>query len=60
MKNSNLSMTYLGKVNVAKENKITAEEKFPISEQRYCYVWQCYMYMYLKGCLGVRFAYVDM
>ena len=28
-------MTYLGKVNVAKENMITAEEKFPISEQVY-------------------------
>ena len=28
-------MMYLGKVKVAKENKITAEEKFPISEQGY-------------------------
>ena len=33
--NSDLSMTYLGKVNIAKEDKITAEEKFPISEQGY-------------------------
>ena len=31
--NSDLSVTYLGKVNVAKENKITREEKFLISEQ---------------------------
>ena len=28
-------MTHLGKLNVAKENKFTAEEKFPISEQGY-------------------------
>ena len=28
-------MTYLGRVNVSRENKITAEEKFPISEQGY-------------------------
>ena len=28
-------MTYLGRVNVVRENKITAEEKFPISEQGY-------------------------
>ena len=28
-------MTYLGRVNVTKENKITAEEKFLISEQGY-------------------------
>ena len=28
-------MTYLGKLNVTKENKITAEEKFQISEQGY-------------------------
>ena len=33
--NSDLSMTYLGKGNVAKENKITAEEKLLISEQEY-------------------------
>ena len=31
--NSDFSMNYLGKVNVAKENKITTEERFPISEQ---------------------------
>ena len=28
-------MTYLGKINVVKENKITAEDKFPISKQGY-------------------------
>ena len=28
-------MTYLGRVNTARENKITAEEKFLISEQGY-------------------------
>ena len=28
-------MTYLGRVNIAGENKITAEEKFLISEQGY-------------------------
>ena len=28
-------MTYLGRVNMAKENKITAEGKFPISQPRY-------------------------
>ena len=28
-------MTYLGRVNVARGDKITAEEKFPISEQGY-------------------------
>ena len=28
-------MTYLGRVKVVRENKITAEEKFPISEQGY-------------------------
>ena len=33
--NSVLSMTYLGKINIVKENKITAEDKFPISEQGY-------------------------
>ena len=33
--NSDLSMTYLGKINIVKENKITMEEKFPISEQGY-------------------------
>ena len=30
--NSDLRMTYLGRVNIARENKITAEEKFLISE----------------------------
>ena len=33
--NLDLSRTYLGKVNVTKENKITAKEKFLISEQGY-------------------------
>ena len=33
--NSDLSMTYLGKTNIVKENKITAEDKFLISEQGY-------------------------
>ena len=33
--NSDLSMTYSGIVNIARENKTTAEEKFPISEQGY-------------------------
>ena len=33
--NSDLSMTYIGKASINKENKITAEEKFPISEQGY-------------------------
>ena len=33
--NSDLSMTSLGRVNVARKNKITAEEKFPISKQGY-------------------------
>ena len=28
-------MTYLGKIHIVKENKITTEEKFPISEQGY-------------------------
>ena len=31
--NSDLSTTYLGKVDRSKSNKITAEESFPISEQ---------------------------
>ena len=35
MKIQNLSTMYLGKVNVTKENKITAEEKILISEQGY-------------------------
>ena len=30
--NLDLSTTYLGKINIVKQNKITAEEKFPISE----------------------------
>ena len=33
--NSDLSLTYLCKVNVVKGNKITAEAKYPISEQGY-------------------------
>ena len=33
--NPDLSMIYIGRVNVAGENKITAEEKPPISEQGY-------------------------
>ena len=33
--NSDLSVTYLGRVNIARENKITVEEKFLISEQWY-------------------------
>ena len=34
-KNSDFSMTYLGKTNIVKENKITVQEKFLTSEQRY-------------------------
>ena len=33
--NSDLSTTYLGKVNTTKASKIKAEESFPISEQGY-------------------------
>ena len=33
--NSHLSTTYLGKVDRSKNNKIKAEESFPISEQGY-------------------------
>ena len=33
--NSDLSTTYLGKVDKSKNNKIKAEESFPISEQGY-------------------------
>ena len=33
--NSDLSTTYLGRVNMVRENRITAEEKFLISEQGY-------------------------
>ena len=32
---SDTSMTYLGRANIARENMITAQEKFPISEQGY-------------------------
>ena len=35
MKTQILSMTYLGRLNIARENKITIEDKFPISEQGY-------------------------
>ena len=33
--NTDLSMTYLGRVNIIRENKIIADEKFLISEQGY-------------------------
>ena len=33
--NSDLSTTYLGKVDKSKNNKIKAEESYPISEQGY-------------------------
>ena len=33
--NSDLSTTYLGKVDKSRNNKIKAEESFPISEQGY-------------------------
>ena len=33
--NSDLSMTYLGKADKSNNNKIKAEESFPISEQEY-------------------------
>ena len=33
--NSDLSMTYIGNIKVTKENKITTEETFLISEQGY-------------------------
>ena len=32
-KNSDLSTTYLGRIDIIKASKIKAEEKFPISEQ---------------------------
>ena len=32
---SDLSMTYLGKTNMIRDNKIAIEEKFPMSEQGY-------------------------
>ena len=35
VKNSDLSMTYLGKAVINKDNKIATEEKLPISEQGY-------------------------
>ena len=35
MKNSDLSMTYLGKTSIMRDNEITTEEKFLISEQGY-------------------------
>ena len=31
--NSDLSMTYLGRIDMTRASKIKAEEKFPISEQ---------------------------
>ena len=33
--NSDLSTTYLGKINITKASKIKAEERFPLSEQGY-------------------------
>ena len=33
--NSDLSTTYLGKIDITRTTKIKAEEKFPISEQGY-------------------------
>ena len=33
--NSDLSTTYLGRVDITKASKIKAEERFPISEQGY-------------------------
>ena len=34
-KNSDLSMTYLGRSNMVRDHKIVAEERFPLSEQGY-------------------------
>ena len=34
-KNSDLSMTYLGRSNMVRDHKIVAEERFPMSEQGY-------------------------
>ena len=34
-KNSDLSMTYLGRTDLTRASKIKAEEKFPVSEQGY-------------------------
>ena len=33
--NSDLSTTYLGRIDITRTSKIKAEEKFPISEQGY-------------------------
>ena len=33
--NSDLRMTYLGRIDMTRASKIKAKEKFPISEQRY-------------------------
>ena len=33
--NSDLSMTYVGRIDMIRASKIKAEEKFPISEQGY-------------------------
>ena len=33
--NSDLSTTYLGRIDITRSSKIKAEEKFPISEQGY-------------------------
>ena len=33
--NSDLSMTYLGRIDITRASKIKAEEKFPILEQEY-------------------------
>ena len=33
--NSNLTMTYLGRIDMTRASKVKAEEKFPISEQGY-------------------------
>ena len=37
--NSDLSMTYLARIEMTKASKIKAEEKFPISEQGYICDW---------------------
>ena len=33
--NSDLSMTYLGRSSMVRDHKMVAEERFPMSEQRY-------------------------
>ena len=33
--NSDLSMTYLGKINMIRDHKMVVKEKFPMSEQGY-------------------------